>query len=299
MAPRRRVATPPTADRLRRPFRLRSLQLGGVKVTCLPDGELDFDPLRMFPGSTEEDWAAHPEYLDHRGRLTGGVGGLLVERDGRALLIDTGFGPHALQARPGQPRGAVHGGALLDSLAAAGRTPQEIEAVALTHLHLDHIGWARSPLPDSDRLPFDGSPYLVAEPEWKHRHTLRERGVSEDILQTMAPHVRTVNNGEEIFPGVHVVASDGHTAGHVHYHVTAGNERLIVFGDAMHSPLQVTHPQWPVAVDLDTCQAAKQRRRLVAELAEEGTVGFGVHFADVVFGRVDQSRAEPAWLTVS
>ncbi|MFF4607862.1 MBL fold metallo-hydrolase [Streptomyces sp. NPDC001339] len=285
-------------ERLRRPAVMRSLHLGAVKVTYVPDGAVELNARAWLPGSTQEDWDAHPEYLDDRGNLTGGIGALLVEREGRALLIDAGFGPHAIPAQPGNPRGAIHGGALLDNLAAIGRSPTQIEAVALTHLHLDHIGWAWSPVPGGSRLPFDDCPYLVAEPEWEHRHLLKERGVTDEILQVMAPRVRTVTDGEEVFPGVRMVVTSGHTAGHASYVISSGNERLMVFGDAMHSPIQVDHPRWSAAADLDADRAAEQRRLLVRELAKPGTIGFGVHFADVVFGRVHLDGAGPAWRPV-
>ncbi|MEV7603172.1 MBL fold metallo-hydrolase [Kitasatospora sp. NPDC089797] len=288
----------PLTERLRRPATTRSLRLGDTKVTYVPDGAVELSGRGWFPRSTDADWAAHPQYLDDRGNLTAGIGALLVERGDRALLIDTGFGPQSLPAQPGSPRGAIHGGALLDNLAALGRPPATIEAVAITHLHLDHIGWAWHPAPDSATPAFAGRDLLVAEAEWAHRHTLAARGVTDDILRTIAPQVRTVVDGEEVFPGVHVLLTDGHTAGHASYVITGGGERLIAFGDAMHSPIQVDHPDWSAAADLDPDRAAHERRRLVTELARPGTIGFGVHFADVVFGRVRLDGEGPAWRAV-
>ncbi|WP_200886652.1 MBL fold metallo-hydrolase [Phaeacidiphilus oryzae] len=290
------MSTTALDERLRRPAVLRSIRLGELKVTCLPDGAVELDARAWLPESTEETWAAHPEYLDAAGNLVCGVGGLLVERGSRALLIDAGFGPYAVPPQPGNPRRAIHGGALPESLAAVGRAPETIEAVAITHLHLDHIGWAYSPLPGTGRLPFGGCDLLIAAPEWEHRHLLRERGVTPEILRTLAPRVRTVSDGEEVFPGVRVSLSAGHTAGHASYVITGGGRRLIAFGDAMHSPIQVDHPEWSAAADLDPERAARERRRLVAELAEPDTLGFGVHFADVVFGRVVPGAGDgPAW----
>ncbi|MFD5625560.1 hypothetical protein [Streptomyces sp. NPDC127072] len=63
----------------------------------------------------------------------------------------------------------------------------------------------------------------------------------------------------------------------------------------MHSPIQIRYPEWSAAPDHDRAQSADFRRRLVAELEEPGTVGFGVHFADVVFGRVRQDEGGPVW----
>lgn len=249
----------------------------------MPDGAVQFDPRAWFPGGVEDVWT---DYLNESGHLVGGVGALLVERGERALLIDAGFGPYAIPPRPGEPRQGIHGGALPDNLAALGRSSDRIEAVAFTHLHLDHIGWARTP-------GFAVPNYLVSQQEWAERHLLGVRGVTEEMLQVMAPRVRTVIDGEEVFPGVRVMLAPGHTAGHATYVISDGGRRVIAFGDAMHSPLQIAHPDWSSVVDLDPRASAKERRRLVEELAAPEAIGFGVHFADVVFGRVRQGAWQP------
>ncbi|MFF1711896.1 MBL fold metallo-hydrolase [Streptomyces sp. NPDC058268] len=51
---------------------------------------------------------------------------------------------------------AVHGGELLDNLARVGRRPQDIEAVAITHLHGDHAGWLSHRTPAAVCLPSCG-----------------------------------------------------------------------------------------------------------------------------------------------
>jgi glyoxylase-like metal-dependent hydrolase (beta-lactamase superfamily II) len=277
-------------ERLRRPAGTGSVRLGGTRVSFVPDGAVRLPPRGWLPGTTEETWAAHPDYLDSSGHLVASIGGLLVENGDRAMLIDAGFGPQSLPADPATPRGAIGGGALLDGLAELGRGPADIEAVAVTHLHPDHLGWAWHPAPGGDRPAFGHARYLVAEPEW----ATRDRAPGE-IVQAMAPRVRTVADGQEIFPGVRVRITGGHTPGHTEYVITSGGQRLIAFGDAMHSPIQVGHPGWSAAVDHDPARSARHRRELVAELAEPGTIGFGVHFADVVFGQVRPEGAGLAW----
>ncbi|MER6046768.1 MBL fold metallo-hydrolase [Streptomyces sp. NPDC001793] len=289
------TAAPGTDARLTRPATLRSLRLGDLTVSYVPDGGVPLSPTGWLPATTDETWAAHPTYLDATGNLAAGVGGLLVERGERALLIDTGIGPHSLPAAPGEPRGTVHGGALLDSLATLGRTPADIEAVAFTHLHVDHLGWAWQPAPGSDRPAFAHAPYLVAEPEWTHRDLLEAHGTGPEVLAALAPYVRTIADGEEIFPDVRVRLLPGHTPGHAVYDITSGGRQLIAFGDALHSPIQIGHPEWSAAPDHDPDEAADIRRRLVAELQEPHTIGFGIHFADVVFGEVRPGPDGPAW----
>jgi glyoxylase-like metal-dependent hydrolase (beta-lactamase superfamily II) len=285
------VADP--GERLRRPASLRSVSLGAMKVTYLPDGAVPLSPRGWLPDTSDEVWAAHPEYLDDSGWLVASIGGLLVETGGRAMLIDAGFGPWSLPEEPDSPHGAAHGGALLDSMAAAGCPPERIESVAFTHLHVDHLGWAWHPVPGGDELAFPAAEYLVAENEWAERHSMTSHGTTAEMLEALAPHVRTVRDGEEIFPGVRVLLTPGHTPGHTAYVVESEGQRLIAFGDAMHSPIQVEHPEWRAVVDHDPGQSAASRRRLVTELRRPDTIGFGVHFADVVFGRVRGDG--PSW----
>lgn len=271
-----------TSERLRRPARTRTLRLGDTTLTFVPDGAVQLPGRGWLPDTTDEVWAAHPEYLDEGGYLTAGIGALLVTRDDRTLLIDAGVGKVDLPAQPGGKIGAVEGGALPDNLAELGHQPSDIEAVALTHLHIDHTGWLTA---------FTGATVLVAEPEWANR--AHGSDVDHTTLDAVAPRVRTVADGEEVFPGVRALLSPGHTVGHTTYVITAGDQRVLAFGDAMHSPVQVLDPDWGAVSDHDRTQAAAYRRRLVEELATPNTIGFGIHFADVQFGRVVDGTWQP------
>ncbi|MER5426783.1 MBL fold metallo-hydrolase [Streptosporangium roseum] len=277
--------------RLRRPSGIRSLRLGELKITYVPDGVAQLRPRGWLPATTGGDWAEHAEYLNDTGHLVAGVGGLLVEYGRRALLIDAGFGPRAVPEDPDHPLiGAIHGGALLDNLERIGRAPGEIEAVAFTHLHPDHLGWA-CVAPGV----FTGADFLVSEQEWTGRHLAAAHGVTAGMLAAITLRLRLVREGEEIFPGVRTLAMPGHTAGHTAYTITSGGQRLIAFGDALHSPIQVRHPAWSAATDHDPALSARQRHRLLAELQRPDTLGFGVHFADMVFGRVHQDADGATW----
>ncbi|HSW74727.1 MAG TPA: MBL fold metallo-hydrolase [Candidatus Saccharimonadales bacterium] len=283
-------------ERLRRPSGIRSLTLGDTKISFVPDGVVTFDPLIWFPDTTDKDWAEkYSEYLDEAGRLVGSVGALLVERDGRALLIDAGAGPLTIDASQNPYGISLSGGKLLDSLAKLGRNPADIEAVAFTHLHIDHIGWAWHPAPGTDQPAFTNAKYLVSEPEWTQRHLAEMTGVSSDMLKAMEPRVQTIGDGEEIFPGVHAKFVPGHSTGHTTYVIKAGEKQVMAFGDIVHTLVQFENPDLPTEVDHDREQSIKAHRTLIETLAEPDVIGYGDHFPDMVFGHIDNEEGKPVW----
>ncbi|MFF5979436.1 MBL fold metallo-hydrolase [Streptomyces olindensis] len=247
--------------------------------------------------TTDDDWTAHREYLDESGQLVDSIGGLLVERDDRALLIDAGLGEVSSPAWGG-PIGAVDSGGLLDRLAGVGRDPGTVETVAFTHLHPDHVGWAWRAAPGGEDAAFTTAEYRISVPEWEHRGLMAGHGTPQEVLDKLEPRLRTMTDGEEIFPGVTARVIGGHTAGHTAYVISDGGQRLIAFGDAFHTPAQISNPHWYANNDYDPEAGAEERRRLIQELTEPGTVGFGGHFADVVFGRVEVRDGRPVWQPV-
>jgi glyoxylase-like metal-dependent hydrolase (beta-lactamase superfamily II) len=269
---------------LNRPSTLRTYQLGEHRLTYLPDGFVQLDPAAWFPDSVAPDWRDLESYLDADGFLIGSVGSLLVEYGERALLIDTGFGPHKIPAaRTIAPLGRLEGGQLPASLAASGRAPGSVGAVAFTHPHDDHVGWAVAG--GADGRLFAGSRFFVSAAELPAAQALLPAG----------DRVVPAADGDEIFPGVTAWMTPGHTAGHVSYVITSNGARMIAFGDVLHSPVQVARPGWRVFSDFDTEIAERTRWQLLSELARPDTVGFGGHFADVVFGKVASGSSGRTW----
>lgn len=283
------TATGQDDARLHRPAGLRSIWLrDGVRVSYLPDGVSPLAPA-VLPSAPPDFWQAHPEYLDADGHLVTSIGGLLVERGDRALLIDAGFGPHSGSSPP--IVAPWRGGQLPTSLRRVGRDPDEIDAVAFTHMHDDHIGWASPRSLIDGQVLFGRAEWLVTGPEWEANRTDED---GTERLAEAASRLRTISDGEEVFPGVTTVLAPGHTRGHAAYVIDAGGVRLVVLGDAVHSPAQVGHPEWTVIFDSDADRAEASRRRLL-DLAGKATVGYAGHFADAVFGRPEPHPTGLRW----
>jgi len=281
-------------NRLHRAARIHTLRLGEVMLSYVPDGAVKMVPRSLFPESSDAEWVENGQYLDEAGSLTVSAGGLLIEYGERAMLVDAGFGPFpepVSMLEYGIP--TMYGGALIDSLKELGRTPESIEAVALTHLHMEHLGWAAHPARGETTPAFAHASYLISQTDWDNR--LTTHGVTKQIADALAPRLQIVADGDEVFPGVRAVALPGHTAGQLGYTVTSGDGRLIAFADVMHSPVQAENPDWPILGEPAAERSAELRRRILGQLADEQSIGFGIHFADVPFGRVRRTSEAFAW----
>ena len=109
-------------------------QVGDLDVLVVSDGSVTFPAHAYFPASTQEAWAVHDRWRDHDGNLTFPYTCFLVRSGDRRVLIDTGVGDVTI--------GVFKGGTLLSELAENGVQPEDVDAVFLTHSHLDHVGTA-------------------------------------------------------------------------------------------------------------------------------------------------------------
>lgn len=285
---------PAEGDRWRTPARIRSVELGDLRVSYVPDGVVEVKSAALFPETSSSDWENLQSLIDDSGYLASSSGGLLVEDGRRALLIDSGYGPLSAPADPAnQYIGAIRGGGLLSSLSELGCDAADIEAVAFTHLHFDHVGWAAQADASGRANVFRNARYLFSEQEWRNRQP--SHGVTGSMIATLESRAQTVVSGEEIFPGVRVISLPGHTLGHIGFMISSGGNRLLAFGDVMHTTAQLNHPDWTLPADPDNVAAIRSRRQTIDLLTDTSIIGAGGHFADVVFGQIRASGAELIW----
>jgi glyoxylase-like metal-dependent hydrolase (beta-lactamase superfamily II) len=266
------------------------MNLDEVRLTYAVDGAMGLNPQVFFPGLPARYWADHPGARNGQGQVAMSVGGLLVERDGRRLLIDAGFGIQTGQTA----LAALNSGALPDTLAALGCDIATIDTVAFTHLHADHTGWAFTQNRNGTyRKTFPAARYLVAEAEWAPYGRGEElpAAASAAVLEQFSATRTLVDDGEEIFPGVRVLLTPGHSPGHTCYIIISSTgKELIALGDAFHIPAQLSHPEWQSMPDIDGNAVLTARRKLIRGLERPNTLGFACHFGDQAFGRLIRTR---------
>jgi glyoxylase-like metal-dependent hydrolase (beta-lactamase superfamily II) len=262
-----------------------SITAGNVRITYLPDGHILFNPTAVFPTTTATDWQRYQNYLDDNGQLVGSLGAYLLQTPEHTLLVDTGLGPRTYESS----RFKCYAGQLLSNLERAGLDPADIDIVFFTHMHSDHVNGAVREVNGESALTFPNARYLVRSAEW-HRFDNQpaSRASVADALKLLEHRIEFAEEGEDIVPGVRVLATPGHTAGHASLLVTAGEERVIILGDIFHSAAQIEHPEWTNFLDGgDPEQAKVTRRQMLQELARPSTTGVATHVANSVFIKVE------------
>ncbi|GHO42161.1 MBL fold metallo-hydrolase [Ktedonospora formicarum] len=260
-----------------------SITPGNVRITYLPDGYILFNTAAVFPTITATDWQVYRNELDDNGQLVGSLGAYLLQTPEQTILVDTGLGPRTYESS----RFKCYGGQLLSHLEQAGLNPADIDIVFITHMHADHVNGAVREANGELALIFPNARYLIRSAEWHRFDNQPERRASvADALHLLEHRIEFAEEGEDIVPGVTVLATPGHTAGHASLLVTAGEERVIILGDIFYSAVQIEHPEWTNSLDSDPEQAKITRRQMLQELAQPSTTGAASHVANSVFIQV-------------
>jgi N-acyl homoserine lactone hydrolase len=156
------------------------------------------------------------------------VHGFVVTDGSAAVLVDTGVGgPQAVL-----DDWRVVNVAAADALAAVDLSPADISLVINTHLHFDHCG---------QNAVFRHAPFYVQRTELD-----RARRESPDLagwFDFAGARFELLDGDAEILPGLSVVATPGHTAGHQCVVVTTGDGTSeVLIGDAAYTPREYSGP---------------------------------------------------------
>jgi glyoxylase-like metal-dependent hydrolase (beta-lactamase superfamily II) len=142
----------------------------------------------------------------------------LVRHDQGLILFDTGIGNADPETEAHyRPRRR----ALQDALSAAGVSLSEISLVANCHLHFDHCGG--NPL-------LGGKPVLVQDVEL----AMARRGnyTIDELVDFPGATYKELAGETEVWPGVWVIPTPGHTQGHQSLVLRQGDGTVVLAGQA-------------------------------------------------------------------
>lgn len=209
---------------------------------------------------------------------------VLINTGKDVVLFDTGFGESGRAAGNGR---------LIEGLASAGYTPDDVSVVVITHMHGDHIGG----LMEKDAPAFPKARYVMGQTEydfWVDENRIGSpaegghKGVVKNI-KPLAEKTTFIGDGGDVVSGITGLAAFGHSPGHMIFQVESEGKNLLITADtANHYVLSLQKPEWEVRFDMDKAAAAATRKKVFDMLATDKTAFLGYHMPFPSVGYVDK-----------
>ena len=245
---------------------------GGTTVALIQAGTFRSDAGALFgpvPWILWRPWAEGE--IDDDRRLLQALNCLLVETRAGRVLVETGIGER-INDKGRAMRGYL-GTPIAPAMHEAGFDPTSVDVVAMSHLHFDHAGGLL--LADGTRA-FPRARIVAQRAEWE----LALGDNSRVLASYDQPELRLVadwgaegwvEGDRELVPGVSVIETGGHSAGHQAIVVRGagpGARTLAFFGDLCMRPW-AANPRWVTSFDDFPLDSVARKGELFRRAVEE------------------------------
>src|SRR4051812_47230927 len=260
--------------------------LGDAEVTIVSDGTLPLGPPKgTFVGVPDEEVRKMlSDNFLNPDNVVLEQNSPIVNTGDKLILFDTGMGTSkAFGPTTGRQQ---------KSMAEAGIKPGDIDAVVLSHAHIDHIGGI---VGADDKPLFPNAQYYITQSDFEF---WTDEGKLGSDLKDFVVHARKnllpvrdrivfIKDGQEFLPGVQAIAAPGHTVGHTIFMVTSAGKSFAFLGDLTHhAVLLLEKPRMEFSYDTDPKQAAASRVKLLDTIAANKTPVMSYRFAWPGYGHI-------------
>jgi glyoxylase-like metal-dependent hydrolase (beta-lactamase superfamily II) len=264
------------------------------RLTSLTGNSQKLDGGAMFGNAPKALWQRWMT-PDAQNRIDLGCRALLVQEEGRNILVETGIGAFfspELKERFGVQEDRH---VLLDSLAELGLSDADIDIVLLSHLHFDHAGgllaaWAKD---QPARLLFPRARFVTGQRQWQRAcqpHARDRASYIPELLSLLESSGRlTLLEDSEhcplLGPDWRLHWSDGHTPGLLLPEVAMAGGPVLFPSDLIpgapwvHLPITMGYDRFPEGL-------IEEKQALLADLFERGGRLVFTHDPQIAMGRV-------------
>ncbi|MBI4446965.1 MAG: MBL fold metallo-hydrolase [Acidobacteria bacterium] len=257
------------------------MKWGDFELHLISDGHLWLDGGAMFGVVPRVLWEKKTR-PDDRHRICLAMNCLLVRTGAQNILIDTGCG-HKYSEKEMEIYNIDHFTDVPTELGRLGLGTDRIDLVINTHFHFDHCG-GNTVIRNGRAVPtFPKATYAVRRRELEDASAPNERTSASYFSHNWQPlleegRLRVIDSDEDkiIAPGITLVPTPGHTAGHQSVKIESGGKTLFYLGDLCPTTAHVPLP-WIMGFDVYPLTTLEVRRKIYREAMEKEWMVFFEH----------------------
>ncbi len=243
-----------------------------MTIQIINTGFIKLDGGAMFGVVPKSIWQSlNP--ADDRNLCTWAMRCLLVETDGKVLLVDTGAGNKQDAKFFGYYDIDPDNTGLTDAIRTAGYSENDVTDVLLTHLHFDHVGGAVSRVGDALRPTFAQATYWSNSQHWAWATNPNPRERASFRAENMLPlsesgQLRYLDQGNMPVEKLTVQTVDGHTEKMMLPIFTVNGRTVAFMADLIPSAAHVPVP-YVMGFDMRPLTTMDEKTRLLTQAAAE------------------------------
>ncbi len=257
------------------------MRIGRWEVSSVLSGFFRLDGGAMF-GSVPKILWEKTNPADAANRIDLALRCMLIRGENRVILVDVGIGQKFSPKETSMYAVDHSRFTLLAALAAQGVAPEEVTDVVLTHLHFDHAGGVSTADSGSAlRLTFPKARHFLQRANLLAAMTPNERERASYLKENWAPvkecpRLELLDGPAEIFPGIRVLVSEGHTTGLQMPRVEGDGTWIQYCADMIPT---ASHLRIPYVMGYDLCPRTlmEEKRTTLTEAVRDGGYLFFEH----------------------
>ena len=272
------------------------MKIGSYKIHTIETGEFALDGGAMFGVVPKTLWGKRIG-VDDKNRIDMRLRCLLLQGDGKNILIDCGMGTKWDEKMSSIYRLDYSRFTLEKALAAHNLTTDKITDVILTHLHFDHAGGSTHAEKGGRLVPtFPRATYYVQKEnlDWAKNPKLKDRAsyIKEDWEPLINEGVLKIIEGEkEILPGIQARLFYGHTSGIQLPFISDGKNKIFFCGDVIPTSLHLGVP-WVMAYDNFPLTTIEEKKKILEQAVKEKWMLVFEHCPHIAAAFVEQGEKE-------